>query len=257
MVILGGIWAEDGFSATLSERCGPFQASETQVYRDARIFHSKQELEEQFHRLYESGHRLNARAYYDSSLNELRLPYRDHSVPLSKSFVNGLIRHIELAHKNSYVDYVYYPDMGHGHLYLPKQEWERLKQTQDPVKRMERVLQSPHLKALYHTVELLQIKEGDFASGSLPQDPWKLWRYFSRNLLGDFQADPRLEVVFAGSDQFYNTVRNLEGYVEVTIFYISSSKDGCLSYGVKDETLHFDVTLEGPGYESAIRKAHR
>lgn len=249
LLLSGGMWAEDGLSATLSERCTPYSPAETPVYRDARIFHSRQELEDQFNQLYDSGHRLKARAYYDSLTSSVQIPYRNGSIEAPDLFVQGLIRHIELAHKNSYVDYVYYPDMGHGHLYLPREEWTQLKRIQDLAQRMEKVLQSENLKVLYHTVEALQVKEGDFVSGTFPNDPWKLWRYFSRNLLGNFRAEPGIEVLFAGSDQVYNTVRKMDGHTQITVLYMSSSKDGCLPYDAKGRTYHFDFTLEGPSYE--------
>lgn len=250
-------------SATLSlltshaalSQCHPDQPSDQLIYRDFQIFHSKDQLKQSFNELYQSERRLKNRVFLSSSTHDYQAPYDGTLINLPKSFLLGVSRHIEKALKNSYIDYLFYPDMGHGHLYLPKKKWEQIKTlTGNKSERLLKALHSPSLKILYHTAELLQIKEGDFATGKLPSDPWKLWRYFSRNLLGHFNEGYELEVLYAGDKQIYNTVREIKNHVNVSIFYMSSTKKGCLSYSHSKRQLHYDLSFSNIPWIDSINQ---
>lgn len=246
-----------GYAA--SSHCLPESKEDQLIYRDHQIFHSKEELKQSFETLYRSGRRLHGRLFFDETKKIHLAPYGKSLLTIPNSFLEGVTRHIEKALKNSYVDHLFYPDMGHGHIYLPLKEWENIKaSTSSTSQQLNMVLKSPSVKVLYHTAELLQIKEGDFATGDLPSDPWKLWRYFSRNLFGHFGKRPQLEVLYAGSKKIYNTVREISGHVDISIFYLSSTKNGCLSYLHSEKQHYYDLSFKNiphkPTQESRLKK---
>jgi hypothetical protein len=231
--------------------CTPTSPSEIPLKRDYKILRTKAEIDQYAEKIYKSDARLMGRAYWDTTLNSIVIPYSEGSVKVAASFIDGIAGHLTMALKNQYADGIIYPDMGHVHLLLPTPEWEELKtSTADKNIRMEKVLASNTLKALYHTVEMVQLKDGDFAKGTFPQDPWKLWRYFTRNLLGTFNGLNSVEVIWASPSATYNTVRDVAGMTEVTTLYFSATHNACLPFATKDGEKYFDITFETIPYES-------
>lgn len=216
------------FSSIAGADCSPSNNDSAPLSRIIQIFQNQEELKDAYNQTYLSPSRFADRAFLEA--DHILIPYGKSKTQVPRSFIQRTIEHIDRALKNHYVDYVFYPDLGHMHLYLPSQEWSEIKKNENASQRLIALLSSKNLKSLYHTFELFQVKEGDFANGKLPQDPWKLWRYFSRNLLGSYGDQDRLEVIFAGANAQYNTVRSLEGMTEVTTLYVSSNKNGCFPY---------------------------
>lgn len=231
--------------------CTPFAAGESPWQRDYRILTSKTELEQTDRAGYEGRERLKDRAFFDGTTKSFQIPYSDAAARVPDRFIDGLAAHLGKALTNQYADAVTYVDMGHAHLLAPAEEWTRLKASGSAIERMEKLLALPRLKALYHTAEMIQLKDGDFARGTFPQDPWKLWRYFSRNLLGTFEGERSLEVVWAGAGPTYNTVREIPGMTEIATLYFVSHHDGCFRFESKDGERFFDMTFEIIPYRPA------
>ncbi|KYG65738.1 hypothetical protein AZI86_01290 [Bdellovibrio bacteriovorus] len=230
--------------------CTPFGNSEQPFERDYKFLNSKEAIDQDALATYQGEHRLKGRAYWDQNQRAYVLPYSQSGVPLTQNFIKGLSAHFAKALENRYADAIIYPDMGHAHLVLPTQEWiDTKKSTEDMTARVNAALASPRIKALYHTAEMVHIKEGDFAKGRMPQDPWKLWRYFSRNLLGSFESLPSLEVLWAGPKAVYNTVREVPSMTEVTTVYFVAHKSGCFPFKAPEGEKFFDITFETIPYK--------
>lgn len=210
----------------LGADCGPNGLAPTRALREGYLADSMRELENQFKMIYHDTRRLKGRVYQENGFKAL-IAGTVQEIPTA--FLRALESHIETALKRGYADYAIYADMGHVHLLMP------IGQDLD--------LNSPHLKLLYHTAELLRLKDGSLISGTVRTDPWLAWRYHSRNFVGTIKSPQELSVLFA-QGQSYNTVRKLEGYQQVATAYFSSNIDGCFSYRFKSDSYKFDLAFE-------------
>lgn len=242
--------SSSGQAFEIPHTCTPSLDSERPLERDYEILKSKTDLEINGSEIYAAEVRLKGRAYWNPKIQHFVIPYGGSLAKLPQKFIEGLTAHFNQAFTNQYADALVYSDMGHAHLEMPTQQWQELKASiPDPVLRVEEVLSSPNLKALYHTVEMVQIKEGDFVKGPLPQDPWKLWRYFTRNLLGIFGDPHPVEVVWAGPNATYNTVRSIPEMTEVTTLYFSWNKSACFPFKIGSGKKYFDISFETIPYK--------
>ncbi len=230
--------------------CTPFNDKELPFERDYKLLNTKAEIQSYYDKVYNGDRRLMARAYWDASQKTIVLPYSSGNARVPAAFWEGVASHITQAFKNDYVNGLIYPDLGHIHVLVPTKTWDELKvSTPQSIERIEKVFALSETKALYHTAEMVQLKQGDFAKGTYPQDPWKLWRYFTRNLLGSFIGEKNVEVIWAGEKPTYNTVRSLPGYTDVVTLYISSNHNACLSFHENGTEKFFDITAETIPYE--------
>jgi hypothetical protein len=219
------------FGAELKRPCLPPAAGEPKV-GFASVSEGYQDLKTKFEALYSSGQRLNHRVYWDESEQSYLAETDRGLIHLPKDFLAHLQTHFALALARGYADLLFYSDLGHGHLLVPASK--KLS--------FAMALASPSLKVLYHTAELLKMRDGFSPDAPLPQDPWLAWRYFSRNVLADNQTGENLAVLFA-KPPAYNTVRAIEGYREIGTFLVSASKEGCFPYEQGGKTLYFDLAF--------------
>lgn len=226
-----------------SPPCAPPSGDEPYVSRSLfGLYHTREEMRLQFDSLYASGRRLRERAYWDAVRAAYVFPRPSGPVVIDPVFLQSIARHVELAHERGYVDFLFYPDMGHGHFFIPETDWRELEKISDASARYEKILRLRGLKVLYHTAELVLLKGDDPIHGPLPTDPWLAWRYYSRNILADNQGGENLAVLYA-PNAVYNTVREVAGHVERPGIFISASRDGCFSYLKGGAIHHFDLTL--------------
>ncbi len=190
------------------------------------------DLKAKYNEVYASGRRLEHRAY--RSGETFVLPEDKNLVKIPEKFIANLTRHIEIALARGYADFLFYSDMGHGHLLFPKEQKPENK---------EALLSSPDLKILYHTGELLTLRSGKWFDGPLPSEPTLAWRYFSRNFLAD-NIDGQNLAVLVHRGPGYNTVREIEGYAEQDTFRVSASKDGCFPFRRNGKTYYFDLSIQ-------------
>lgn len=185
------------------------------------------DLRNQFELLYNSPQRLANRVYKAENGNYWATD-GDQLKQISASFFAQLKTHIEQALKLGYADQIIYADMGHVHLLMPEGEAFSY--------------DSPKLKFLYHTAELLRLKDGSIVTGSVRTEPWLAWRYHSRNFIAQNFRPSQLTVLFERS-QSYNTVRRIEGYREIKTIYFTSNQDGCFRYQRGNKNLGLDVSF--------------
>jgi hypothetical protein len=176
--------------------------------------------------LYESHRRLEKRAYwngeqYQFSKSELFLP---------QEIIQAISSHITQALALSYAEGIFYPDMGHVHVLVPETVNGELK---DLFFRKD-------LLFLYHTAELLKMKESFQLGSPLVDDPWLQWRYFARNFVGTLDNTQPITLM-QSKDHYYNTVRSIEGYREIRTLHMSASNSGCFMFNRRGATEYFDI----------------
>lgn len=227
----------------LKDRCRPQPAAEKLVYRnDFEWNQSLPQMARKFEEIYASGKRVVARAHWDDERQSYVFPSREGPIRIDPNFLQSVTRHIEIAHERGYAEFLFFPDMGHSHFYLPKKDWPALEPpAKNKVEFTEKLLAHRNLKVLYHTAEQLKVLEDD---KTFPSDRWLLWRYHSRNIVGDNAGGENLQVLFAKEGNGYNTVGSVRGHVGGGGFYIGASREGCFPYQVEGKTYYFDFSLE-------------
>ncbi len=237
-------WAE------IEKRCQRPAADEPIIYSDDFQWGiSAEEMGESFDKIYHADKRLSGRAYYDEETRQYLLPAKSAwggAVVLPTRLIENVRRHIEKALLRGYAEYVFFPDMGHAHLFVPDEIWEaEYKST--PVSEMSlmysRIFDDPELLVLYHTAEQLQMLTEE---SELLDDRHLRWRFFTRNLVGDNAYLSRLDLLHEPTHPS-NTSRKLPGHrYNGSGFDISANKNGCFPYVVDGVTYWFDFSLTDP-----------
>ena len=214
---------------------------------------SLEQMREKFAWVYASGKRLKGRAHLDAAGNYVAQKASG-PVRIPAALIRNVRRHIEISLERRYADFVFFPDMGHSHFFLPEAAWDAIhgNPALKDHEAYEKMLELPSLKVLYHTAEQLAVREGKKGDGPFPQDKTLLWRYFSRNPIGDNETGENVAPHFAFHNDNYNTVHELRGHRSYSAgFSISASKDGCFAYTAPDGKVYrYDLGLEDLPYSS-------
>lgn len=234
----------------LIAQCSMPKADEPVVKTDDFFWSmSLEQMDTKFKDIYASGKRLKGRAFYDPSKKEYFLPTswgkEKKKILIPAPFLKSITKHIEEALRRRAVDFIFFPDMGHSHFFIPQKIWDQgMEKINDRELLYEKMFATPELKILYHTAEQLKMQDGDGVDAPLTTDRRLLWRYFTRNLVGKNNGSDELEIYYNWSEKF-NTLRELEGhYYYGGGFNISSSKNGCFPYRWNGKTYYFDLSLE-------------
>jgi hypothetical protein len=231
----------------VAQRCGPPTEDEPVVYaNDFKWDYSHEEMGVRFEEMYASGKRLQDRAYYDEVSGRYVMPLMEAwggQTVASKRLVENVRLHIERALGRGYAEYPFFPDMGHTHLFIPREHWDA-EYLDTPVsefgERFTRLFDDPKLKLLYHTAEQLQVLDED---GNLLNDRHLRWRFFTRNLAGDNDWAGRIDLLHE-PDSSANTSRYLEGHRYFgTGFNITATVDGCFPYVHDGWLYYFDISM--------------
>lgn len=238
--------------ATIRARCAPPGEDEQIVYSsDFQWGYSLDAMATRFEEIYESGKRLHERAAWDGENERFMMPATrtwGGAVELPPRLVENVTLHIEHGLERGYVDFVFFPDMGHSHLFIPQDSWDN-QYAGMPVseisRRYELLFDDPGLMVLYHTAEQLDMLTED---DQLVDDRHVQWRYHTRNLVGDNNHERRIELLFEPESNA-NTAHDLAGYRYYGAgFNVSASKDGCFPYEVDGETRWYDLSLSDLPY---------
>jgi hypothetical protein len=230
----------------IAARCTPPADDEPVVYlSDFRWDYSLEDMEERFWEIYESRKRLAGRAYYDPERDVFVMPHIPSwggEVILSRRLVQNVRRHIERSLQRNYADFVFFPDMGHAHLFVPEERWEQA-YAGTPVSefssRYTKMFDDPSLRVLYHTAEQL----AHTVDGKLVDDRYLQWRHYTRNVVGDNQGLGQIDLIRDLSSSA-NTAHDLEGHrYHGSGFELSASADGCFPFVKDGEVLYFDLSL--------------
>lgn len=234
-----------------TSKCAPETSQEPKLKnQDFEWGYNLNTLAEAYQKTYESGKRLRHRAFFDSQSQSFILPKLDLNkniqyVKLTQDFIVSVTQQVEEALRREYAQYIFFPDMGHSHLLVPQDYYD--KEIKDiPVKDQylayEKMLGFSGTKILYHAAEQLQMTDPE--TKTLLLDPFIQWRYYTRNIVGGLFPPAKVEI-HKLLDGPYNTVREVPGYRYWGAgFDISASKDGCFAFkNQKGEVQFFDLSL--------------
>lgn len=234
----------------LAKRCNADNSDDQFLYQGE--FHwgySLKEMQDKYEEIYASGKRLPTRLFMDKTTNSFKFPKSefwkaDANVPMK--FVDSVRKHVETALRLGYVNAIFFPDMGHSHFYVPKSRWDMI--TDFPIEDQQKIYEGffnePELKVLYHTAEQLQTLD----ENKKPIfDRSLLWRFLSRNIMGDNKNQGNVEIVQTkpGTIEYSaNSFNELEGYARWGAgFNISASSKGCYAFTDGKRILFFDLSL--------------
>ena len=130
-------WGVTNSYELAKSRCAPPEENEKVIYSSSKRFKDRT--------YFRNGQFV---LFYDLGLTG-KLP-----VILTERLINSVTTHIQEAHRQGYIDFVFFPDMGHSHLMIPENFYrEQIKDF--PVKEInkayEKMLGHPELRILYHT----------------------------------------------------------------------------------------------------------
>jgi hypothetical protein len=254
LLIFSGLpsWAlKSEMLKTAAQRCWPETPSEPKLsHDDFQWNYSVETMTETYNATYSSGKRLKKRAFCNEEKNQFFLPKLDNQnqlqlVPLTEDFLVSIGQQIEEALARDYIQFVFFPDMGHSHVLIPQDFFDKELSAIPPSEQhliYEKMFAFAGIKLLYHTAEQLRMKDPD--TKHLLADPFLQWRYYTRNLVGGTKPPAKLEI-HKQLDGNFNTVREVPGYRYWGAgFDISASKDGCFPFKTKSgETQYFDLSL--------------
>lgn len=207
---------------------------------------SLDELVENFQKFYSSPKRLAKRGYWNPQQKSLILPFdsnRGGDVKITPRFARQIAQHIEAAYEKTYIDGVFFPDMGHSHLLIPQRIWDGYYskfEVKDFARQFKEMFEDPRIKIVYHTAEQLKTRDDQ---DNLTQDPRTLFRYQTRNLIGSNRGAVPLELGQA-PDSKYNTIGEVPGYYWWGAgFNLSANEKGCFSYRKDGKEYFFDLSI--------------
>jgi hypothetical protein len=263
-LLVNSSWAfQTAFDIDLAKsRCRAHFTQSPEVYAsDYKWGYTLLEMQDRFEDHYASGKRLHLHPNYDPEKDQFILYFgEDTHQPfvINENFIKSVTNHIEVAIREGFADYVFFPDMGHAHLHFPQQIYDDVYRPMD--KSLEKrhlfyqaMFEEPQMKALYHLTEQLQMVDDH---GHVLDDPVLAFKYWNRNFVGPNNGDTSFEI-FVAEDSNYNTVRRLEGYQIYSAGYsVSASKDGCFPYRDKEgNTRYFDISVQPLRFDPSNKNA--
>ncbi len=179
--------------------------------------------------VYESERRLPSRAGFDETSGSFISTNGRSSVSFPDHFLKSLTHQIENALKARVADFIFFPDMGHSHFFVPNDYYESLSDTPKPfTNKLNRIINDKNkgLKTLYHTAEHLQTHTDQMRT-EFVTDRYTMWRYFTRNPV--FDELGQMEII-TNFESKANTARRLDGFRFVAGLNISANKNGCFPF---------------------------
>ena len=250
----GQLGKADGFGeeespewASIKARRVPPDQEEPVLYSSAfRWGYDLESMRLKFDEIYSDKARLFGRAYFDESRSVFILPdvpIWGGEVILTKRLIESVKAHIETALKYGYADFIFFPDMGHSHLFIPQDRWDDVYAgfaLENLSSMRSAVLDDPDVRILYHTAEQLELLDTDDV---VKKDPDLMWRYFTRNPVGDNQGLGRLDLI-RDLETAMNTARDLPGYHYYGAgFNLSANANGCFPFVHEGVVRYFDISL--------------
>lgn len=239
------------------ERCQSHYSESKEVYmNDFKWGVTLLEMSDKFEEIYSSGKRLYMHTNYDKDKKEF-VTYLNRKdglpVTLTENFIKSVTNHIEVAIANGFADYVFFPDMGHTHLYFPQSHWDSEygnfdKSSKNQPNLYKKMLSDPKMKALYHLAEQLKMQD---ENKKVLKDKTLFFKYWHRNFVGMNDGTKNYQIEVAEEGALYNTVKNMDEHDSWSAgIAVSASEKGCFPYIDKDgNTRYFDIGLVDPRYD--------
>ena len=235
---------------TIATRCTPPADDEPVIFSSDFIWGDSLEgMAQRFVEMYASEKRLSGRVYFDPEQGTFVLPCLKAwggQILLSTRLIENVRRHVEKALLRGYAEFVFFPDMGHSHLFVPQNRWDETyagRPVDEWSAMYAELFADPELKVLYHTAEQLQVMD---VNNELLDNRHLRWRFFTRNIVGDNAYLSRLELLH-DPDHMANTARDMPGHhYQGAGFNISANQNGCFPYVHEGELYWFDISLSDP-----------
>ena len=239
-----------GNDALLDEpavRCAKPSASEDVITSgDFKWDFRLDEMRAKFAEMYKSTKRLQHRAYFDPAKGAYVMPSQNigaAEIVVPQRLIQSVRAHIEQALRLNYVDAVFFPDMGHTHLFIELKKWES-EYARIPAgsghEFYSKLFADPDLKMLYHTAEQLAFLD---KSNAPIMDRELIWRWQTRNLVGDNRGLGHLELL-RNFQSKANTAHDYPGhYYYGAGFNLSANESGCFPYVHEGKTHYFDLSM--------------
>ena len=252
------VHATNGSAFSIKEsknRCAYNEFDRKKVYKkDFKLFYNQNDMDYAFNELYFSEKRLDYHAYYDMKYDSfyLQYTYDKFTIPvkITENFIKSVTFHIETALKHGYANFVFFPDMGHAHLYFRQDHWNDQYATVDfsyknMAKMYEKMLADTSMQPLYHLSEGLKMLNNN---NEVLDDPSLSFKYWNRNFLGKNNGTSEYAIHIVPDVTRYNTVCSLKGYTNWSAgFAVSASQLGCFPYRDREGRIrYFDISLYDP-----------
>ena len=205
-----------------------------------------EEVGKLYQEIYESGKQLPNPVYYNSYTSNFIMPINDsHELPVSWDFIYAVICHVEQALENKMADFIFLPDMGHGHFFLPENHHLFLNNNLSDENVFSAILNSKEVKILYHTAEMFLFfgTEKDF----LKLSPHEQFRNKTRNLLGSFHiCDTMISYIpYPFGSPVVNSIGSDYRRISQDID-ISANRNGAFPFTFKGKFYFFDISRYSP-----------
>lgn len=234
--------------AIAKERCAPYKEGDAVLYRDKFKFgQTREAMAELYSEVYESEDRLKNRIGFYANEGFVSGTEEGRKTLFPEHYLQAVIKQVENALRLTYVEHVFYSDMGHSHLFIPQDYYQEHMAGGGRTfyESLSVALESTELKTLYHTAEQLEMLD---ENKEILKDRYIQWRFHTRNPTGDNQGN--LEILTDFSEQV-NTVRDYPSgnHRFYAGFYISANKNGCFPFEQKDGSVaYFDISVDSPEY---------
>lgn len=232
--------------AIAKERCTPPTSEDGVLYSNelVRFGSSIEDLDFNYPEIYNSNNRLANRVGYfgaeEGFVSKDIFTNSDDKVAFTESLIRAVTLQIEKSLRLNYVKYVFFPDMGHSHLFIPQDYYQdQMSDFKGLYPSLELALKAPDLKILYHTAEKLKMIDDDKV---VLTDRYLQWRFYTRNPVGDLNGNIEILTDYEQGGG-HNTVRNLEGHKYYSGFNLSANKSGCFPFQDKAGNIqYFDLS---------------
>lgn len=216
------------------------------------------EMEDLFLSVYETGRRLPEHSHYDAKTGEFLLfkvtDQGKQPLTMSPKFIANVATQIEMALEKGFADYVFFPDMGHAHLYFPKSHWQKEYGQYDTSysnhhNLYAKMLADSKMRPLYHLAE--QLKMVDKETNLVLEDEILNFKYWHRNFVGFNDGSKNYDIYIAPPTKNFNTVSSIDEHQSWSAgFSVHANSKGCFAYKDKDGVKrYFDISLEDVGYD--------
>jgi len=224
-------------------RCAPPESTEPVLYSNIfRGSFDKSQMKELYEIVYKSPKRLPNRVGYENSglFISRSLNNFTNFTEFNENVLKAIIKQVEATLRHDHARYIFFPDMGHSHFFIPLDYYESEMKGRPLGIYLARTvaMRSSGLKMLYHTAEKLIMTDED---RQVLNDMDTQWRFHTRNPSLDLNGNIMLLKKYSGSG--VNTARNLDGYRYYAGFSISANQKGCFPFETATgEIQYFDLS---------------
>lgn len=254
LLITQNIFAGQQFSATASQNEILCTSSANDVKRNyisryekdsdkGNFDYSLDELKVYFEDVYENSPRLKSRIYFDPTQKKSVSQGAENLLTVPDKFIKNILSHLEKALAARYGQYLFFPDMGHAHIFITYRDHEFI-QTLEVDQQLDYIINNPNTLFLYHTAEYLHFGElFDLDSHKLNNPLY--FRYLNRNVIGDNKNGDIQIIVESNKLDPYNTVRAIEGYKqwEPGLIRVLAHHAGCFKINSGLNEIRLDLKI--------------